>query len=443
MNANVEQVNNALTNFDTNLRHREEWSSWIDNQSYKYAIINDSKLYPVKQIVSMAARLPKTEFSGGDVSNKLLTGLGFKIISLRIASWTIKSADLASKVLDKSAFTQGTGIPVEVRPFFIKDEIQVGEHRPVELTVNGKIFSAYIAIESSPTKRTRLFWSKNFISEIADGFPIHYQYVQDGKELDELAPAELIFKRVAGFERYSISLAEGKKQGKEWSDDELEETVKAYLWMLEQESSGNPYSKSEVNGNLREGKLNLRTKASIEYRMQNISSVLEDAGMARIKGYLPAQNVGAKTKNKIIQMLQKLGAFVPDDYKPSADQEIFDKRVSLILKKGVKDTPVGQENPLQIITTTTAYVRDPLVKAWVLDNAKGKCEGCGCPAPFLNIEGVPFLEVHHVMPLADGGTDKVENAVALCPNCHRRCHMSNDKVLFSMALYDSVSRLVV
>jgi 5-methylcytosine-specific restriction protein A len=30
--------------------------------------------------------------------------------------------------------------------------------------------------------------------------------------------------------------------------------------------------------------------------------------------------------------------------------------------------------------------------------------------------------VHHLIRLADGGDDTVDNAVAACPNCHRQRH---------------------
>ncbi len=36
-------------------------------------------------------------------------------------------------------------------------------------------------------------------------------------------------------------------------------------------------------------------------------------------------------------------------------------------------------------------------------------------------DGSP-LEVHHVIRLADGGSDTINNSVALCPNCHRELH---------------------
>ena len=33
-----------------------------------------------------------------------------------------------------------------------------------------------------------------------------------------------------------------------------------------------------------------------------------------------------------------------------------------------------------------------------------------------------YLECHHVKLLARGGEDIIDNAVALCPNCHRKMH---------------------
>ncbi|NWJ82977.1 HNH endonuclease, partial [Enterobacter sp. SECR19-1250] len=53
---------------------------------------------------------------------------------------------------------------------------------------------------------------------------------------------------------------------------------------------------------------------------------------------------------------------------------------------------------------------------------KGKCQSCKRDAPFLKEDGTPFLEVHHIEWLSKGGEDSVENAIALCPNCHRQAH---------------------
>lgn len=70
-----------------------------------------------------------------------------------------------------------------------------------------------------------------------------------------------------------------------------------------------------------------------------------------------------------------------------------------------------------------AFIRNPDVVAEVLFRANGKCEICKSSAPFLHrTDRTPYLEVHHKIRLADFGEDTVANAVAACPNCHRREH---------------------
>lgn len=53
---------------------------------------------------------------------------------------------------------------------------------------------------------------------------------------------------------------------------------------------------------------------------------------------------------------------------------------------------------------------------------------CKQPAPFLTKKQFPYLEVHHWNPLANGGEDSVENAAALCPNCHKQAHHGQHQI---------------
>ena len=79
--------------------------------------------------------------------------------------------------------------------------------------------------------------------------------------------------------------------------------------------------------------------------------------------------------------------------------------------------------PRKVTVTTTAFERNADVVAEALFRAEGVCGGCGEDAPFFrDRSGEPYLEVHHIVPLAKGGDDTVENAIALCPNCHRDQH---------------------
>jgi len=86
---------------------------------------------------------------------------------------------------------------------------------------------------------------------------------------------------------------------------------------------------------------------------------------------------------------------------------------------------LAKSNPKPTKTTVkqTVFNRNQYVIAEVLDRAKGVCERCNKSAPFIrDIDSSPYLEVHHKTPLAEGGDDTVENAIALCPNCHRQAH---------------------
>ena len=107
-----------------------------------------------------------------------------------------------------------------------------------------------------------------------------------------------------------------------------------------------------------------------------------------------------------------------------------------------KKPPQGSMRPIAMPLVTTQFTRDPAVKAWVLEHANGKCESCNRPAPFIDSDGLPFLEVHHVRQFADNGTDTVTNAVALCPNCHREAHYGNNAKVLLSHLYERVARLV-
>jgi 5-methylcytosine-specific restriction protein A len=107
--------------------------------------------------------------------------------------------------------------------------------------------------------------------------------------------------------------------------------------------------------------------------------------------------------------------------------EEFDKEVELAKKL----TPAERKDRLErsavkakkITVVSTTYLRNPYVVVEVLERARGICEGCQSAAPFFRKKDkTPYLEVHHVVQLAHGGEDTVENAIALCPNCHRERH---------------------
>jgi len=146
-------------------------------------------------------------------------------------------------------------------------------------------------------------------------------------------------------------------------------------------------------------------------------------------------------KARIRRALEASGFKPSPDYELTADPVELEQRVARLLKRRMLVVPPGQAAPASAQTTGKSFMRDPAVKAWVLKNANGRCEACGAPAPFTGDDGEPFLEVHHVRQLGDGGSDRVSNAIAVCPNCHRRCHHGEDRGEFTEGLYRKLSRL--
>ncbi|WP_439544736.1 HNH endonuclease [Sandarakinorhabdus sp.] len=80
----------------------------------------------------------------------------------------------------------------------------------------------------------------------------------------------------------------------------------------------------------------------------------------------------------------------------------------------------------RIEVATTSFIRDPAVRRRVLSRSMGICELCKRPG-FEMASGAVYLETHHIIPLALGGSDSDTNVVALCADDHRRAHFGIDR----------------
>jgi hypothetical protein len=108
-------------------------------------------------------------------------------------------------------------------------------------------------------------------------------------------------------------------------------------------------------------------------------------------------------------------------------ENIFDREVKVSMKDSrtnrIKRLNLANKKPIITNTIVKTFIRNPDVVAEVLYRANEVCEYCNTKAPFKkDSDGKGFLEVHHIIPLAEKGEDTVKNAVGLCPNCHRKAH---------------------
>lgn len=120
--------------------------------------------------------------------------------------------------------------------------------------------------------------------------------------------------------------------------------------------------------------------------------------------------------------LGTLQQFVEEDVESELQVGVTNSRTddSAARQERLATAPKKPE-PIQIVSRSFLRNRDVIVEA--LFRAKGICEQCHCPAPFHRAsDDTPYLEVHHRIMLSEGGEDTVANALALCPNCHRKLH---------------------
>lgn len=137
-------------------------------------------------------------------------------------------------------------------------------------------------------------------------------------------------------------------------------------------------------------------------------------------------------------MLQKVLVFPLKiiDNKGSLDKNILEsyelnKKIST--KKISNDTlkmkinSTTKENVEYRTVSSNVYIRNQDIAEYTKRRAKGVCQLCGQQAPFNDKNGNPYLECHHIIWLSKGGSDSIDNTVALCPNCHKKMHIIADE----------------
>jgi len=98
--------------------------------------------------------------------------------------------------------------------------------------------------------------------------------------------------------------------------------------------------------------------------------------------------------------------------------------------------------PEQVVQTISTYTRNNTVRSYVKRRSNYSCEMPNCNyIAFIKDNGEEYIEVHHVVPLSEGGEDSIYNTVALCPNCHRELHYATNRVELQRILFNFLSTL--
>lgn len=173
-----------------------------------------------------------------------------------------------------------------------------------------------------------------------------------------------------------------------------------------------------------------------EKRCVNLISVIE---LEKLQIPIPVINFIKLDDNLPLKPRTRSGGWsyvnvLPDwieSTKKSIIADDYEKNINVEINSSRKDSKDARQErllkaskiPEPILKIQRGYNRNSDVIVTVLDRANGKCEKCNNNAPFIRAsDKSPYLEVHHNIMLSQGGEDTVENAMAVCPNCHKELH---------------------
>jgi len=135
----------------------------------------------------------------------------------------------------------------------------------------------------------------------------------------------------------------------DWSHEEVEVTVAAYLDMLDQELRGLSFNKSVARRQLH-AMLNGRSEGAIERKHQNISAILIELGFPYVRGYKPLSNY-QRLLYEVVRDRLLVSQGITDATRVRAEQPILEPpRVADLLDRLVeRPEPAEQRHGASII----------------------------------------------------------------------------------------------
>ncbi|MCK9631044.1 MAG: HNH endonuclease [Methanoregula sp.] len=389
-------------------------------------------------------------------------------------SWAIEDGTTAVKKTDRSVFLyRETVIPQKIREFFSINDLQPGQKRGITLWHGKDRFDAFIEKTIHTSPRTRLMWKPEFAALLRTHYPQWLEFFQKNRKESHETPSIYFVKRKEP-NHYSVEL-EGAvpheitteflvplNAGDVIDNDTLRaifqcssqggmrRSLRTNSLVLISDHTKSAYVDKWMNNFFHYTGMGLTGEQSLSFQQNKtlvesktngvnlyLFEVFEEGKYVYIgeveladRPYRSRQpDIEKNLRDVYIFPLQLKGHKRP----PLLKKEVLESKEEIVRKK-VHKLPVEELAALAKnvqpdsgtrTVTTEVRERNPVVSEYAKLLAKGICQLCDQPAPFNNRDGDPFLETHHIIPLAQDGPDTIENVAALCPNCHRKMHVLN------------------
>ncbi|KAA3599565.1 HNH endonuclease [Stenotrophomonas maltophilia] len=207
-----------------------------------------------------------------------------------------------------------------------------------------------------------------------------------------------------------MNATRGRGQGKavsRWTDDELAAAVEAYRQMEARLADGLIPEKARIYRDLatRHG----RTPKAWEYRMQNISHVLDQTGKPWLPGLLPASNVGARVEPKLAKLLGLSCETLTSISGPT--RGLLEQEARAAEASG-SFSPADEVDERQRVLAAIVRRRgQPAFRKALLDAYGSCCAMTGCDV-------VDALEAAHIQPYSGLKSNDVRNGLLLRADVH-------------------------
>jgi hypothetical protein len=192
-----------------------------------------------------------------------------------------------------------------------------------------------------------------------------------------------------------------------WTEDELAAAVEAYRGMEERLASGSDIGKAKVYRELAT-RLGRSVKAW-EYRMQNISHVLDQAGEPWLPGLRPAANVGTKIELQLAKLLAVSGdatTFVAGPTRNSLQRTARDAEVA-----GEFASADEADELRRVVAAIIQRRGQPAFRKSLLAAYGSRCAMTGCDV-------ADALEAAHIRPYSGQSSNLVSNGLLLRADVH-------------------------
>ncbi len=152
-----------------------------------------------------------------------------------------------------------------------------------------------------------------------------------------------------------------------------------------------------------------RTAKAWEYRMQNISHVLDQAGKPWLPGLLPASNVGARVEPKLAMLL---GLSCETLTSVSGPTRGLLEQEAKAAEASSSFSPTDEVDERQRVLAAIVRRRgQPAFRKALLDAYGGRCAMTACDA-------VDALEAAHIRPYSGQSSNHVSNGLLLRADIH-------------------------